>query len=124
VKVLAPSRGEIWRFDPDPTRGREQAKVRPALVVSADTFNHGPRGLAVVLPLTTTKTGYSFHVEVAPELSGLNQTSYIMCEQIRSVSLERFIGIEPLGRVEADVLNEVDDWLRTLLVLPLSPIIP
>ena len=48
-----PSRGEIWMVDLNSARGHEQAGVRPALVVSVDTFNHGPAGLAVVLPVTS-----------------------------------------------------------------------
>ena len=55
-----PSRGEIWMVDLNPTRGHEQAGVRPALVVSVDTFNHGPAGLAVVLPVTSRLREYRY----------------------------------------------------------------
>jgi len=46
-----PSRGDVWLIDLNPTRGHEQAGVRPALVLSEDTFNHGPAGLSVLLPI-------------------------------------------------------------------------
>jgi mRNA interferase MazF len=31
----------VWLVDLDPTRGHEQAGVRPAVVVSTDVFNAG-----------------------------------------------------------------------------------
>ena len=48
-----PSRGAVWLVDLNPTKGHEQAGIRPGLVVSNDIFNHGPAGLVVLLPLTT-----------------------------------------------------------------------
>ena len=116
--MVAPARGEIWWVDFDPVTGREQAARGPALVVSADTFNQGPRGLVIVLPMTRTQRPYTFHVEVQPDDSGLDVTSYIMCEQIRSVSRERFLNATTAGRVRPNVLAEVEDRLRALLHLP------
>lgn len=57
-----PSRGEMWMVDLNPTRAHERSGVRPALVVSVDTFNHGPAGLAVVLPVTSRQKGIPLHV--------------------------------------------------------------
>jgi mRNA interferase MazF len=83
------ARGEIWLADLNPTRGHEQAGQRPCLVISVDIFNQGPAGLGVVLPLTTKQKGVLWHVPVAPAESGLKLASYIKCEDIRSISLER-----------------------------------
>ena len=44
--VNPPVRGEVWLADLNPTRGHEQARRRPVLVVSDDLFNRGPAGLA------------------------------------------------------------------------------
>ena len=44
-----PKRGELWWTALDPTRGREQAGRRPALVLSADLFNASPAGPVSVL---------------------------------------------------------------------------
>lgn len=38
----APKVGDIWYVDFSPQVGREQAGVRPALVVSNDAFNEVP----------------------------------------------------------------------------------
>ncbi len=53
--MLLLNQGEIWRVNLNPSRGHEQAGIRPALIVSVDMFNHGPAGLVVVLP-TQLKT--------------------------------------------------------------------
>lgn len=116
--MVAPGRGDLWWVELNPVRGREQAGRRPALVVSADSFNRGPRGLVWVLPLTRTRRLYPFHVEVLPGESNLGDLSYIMCEQLRSISVDRLLDATPLGRVSAATLATVERMLRTLLDLP------
>ena len=65
-------RGDIWFFNPDPTLGREQKKLRPCLILSVDTYNNGPAELLIVLPLTTQKKSIPCHIEIKAE--GLPQT--------------------------------------------------
>jgi mRNA interferase MazF len=108
-------RGEIWMFDFNPTRGHEQAGKRPALVVSDDLFNAGPAGLVIVLPLTTQSKGVRSHVEVRPPEGGLRKISYIKCEDVRSVSVER-MG-KRIGAVSPSTLHSVSMRLRILLDL-------
>lgn len=52
VSAYAPDSGDLIWTDFDPTRGREQAGRRPALVVSASAFSKNT-GLAVVCPITS-----------------------------------------------------------------------
>jgi mRNA interferase MazF len=113
VRDLRPSRGEIWLVDLNPTRGHEQAGVRPALVISADPFNHGPAGLIVVLPLTTTRRGIPLHVAIDPPEGGLRERSFAKCEDIRSISSERLR--ERWGRVAPGTIRLIEDRLRILL---------
>lgn len=82
-------RGQIWLVDLNPTRGHEQAGKRPCLVISVDLFNQGASGLAIVLPITSKDKGIPFHVEVNPPEGGLTQRSFIKCEDMRSLSMER-----------------------------------
>ncbi|MBI4339167.1 MAG: type II toxin-antitoxin system PemK/MazF family toxin [Chloroflexi bacterium] len=110
-----PSRGDLWLVSLDPTRGHEQAGVRPALVVSVDLFSQGPAELVVVVPLTTTARGIPLHVEVAPPEGGLKLRSYIKCEDIRSLSRHRLM--ERWGTVSPDTIAEVEERLRILLGL-------
>ena len=115
MNIAVPSRGEIWRVDLNPTRGHEQAGVRPALVVSVDTFNHGPADLVVVLPVTSTLRGIPLHVEISPPEGGVRRRSFIKCEDIRSVAKERLV--DRWGAVSARTLHAVEDRMRILLNL-------
>ena len=115
MRVLEPSRGEVWLVDLDPTRGHEQAGLRPALVVSDDVFNHGPAGLAVVLPLTTRARGVPLHVAVDPPEGGLRERSFVKCEDVRSLAKERLS--QRWGFVSRQTMTRVEDRLRILLQL-------
>lgn len=110
-----PSRGDVWLVDLNPTKGHEQAGMRPGLVVSVDEFNHGPAGLVVVLPISTKAKGIPFHVEIAPPEAGLKMKSFIKCEDVRSVAKERLS--RRLGRISETSMTAVEDRLRILLNL-------
>jgi mRNA interferase MazF len=110
-----PLRGDVWLVDLNPTRGHEQAGRRPGLVVSVDSFNRGPAGLVVILPITSKAKGIPFHVEMDLSEEGLTQRSFIKCEDVRSVARERLF--KRMGRVSEEVMGAVEDRLRILLDL-------
>jgi len=110
-----PLRGEVWMTDLDPTRGHEQAGKRPALVVSADAFNQGPADLVIVLPVTTKRRGVRSHVPVEAPEGGLRKPSFIKCEDVRSVALERLT--RRLGTVSGATMEAVQFRLRILMDL-------
>jgi mRNA interferase MazF len=109
-------RGEVWLADLEPTRGREQTGERPVLIVSTDLFNQGRARLVVAVPFTTRGRGLPIHVEVRPPDGGLRDLSFAMCEQVRSLAVDR-LGPQPCGRVSASVLSSVEHRLRLLLGL-------
>lgn len=111
-----PSRGEIWTANLNPTRGHEQAGKRPVLIVSTNTFNHGPADLLFVLPLTGTNRNIPFHVPVNPPEGGLTTRSYILCDAIRSIAKER-LGSKPWGVVSTKTMAKVEYRLQVLLEL-------
>jgi mRNA interferase MazF len=76
-----PSAGDLIWTDFDPTRGREQAGRRPALVISAATFT-AYTGLAVVCPITSRVRPFPTSV-VLPE--GLPVTGEILTSHVRSI---------------------------------------
>ena len=110
-----PKRGEIWSVDLNPTRGHEQAGKRPALVLSANLFNQGPAGLAVVLPITSVAKGVPFHVRIDPPEGGLSVPSYVKCEDVRSVASDRIS--KRWGSVTRATMAAVEDRMRILLEL-------
>ncbi len=110
-----PSRGEIWLVGLDPTKGREQAGMRPALIISVDQFNHGAAELVIAIPITSKAKGIPLHVEVQPPEGGLTKTSFVKCEDVRSVSTARLA--KRLGKVSSQTIEMVEDRLKILLGL-------
>ena len=86
------------------------------LIVSSDPFNQGRARLVVAVPFTTRSRGLPIHVEVRPPDGGLRDVSFAMCEQVRSLAVDR-LGPQPFGRVSAGVLDSVENRLRLLLDL-------
>lgn len=91
MSTSAPARGDVWLVDLNPTRGHEQAGIRPAAVVSVDLFNHGPAGLIVVLPMTSTDRRIPMHVPIDPPEGGVRHRSFVKCEDVRAVSTARLV---------------------------------
>ena len=105
---------ELWRCDFGEPHPGEPAFQRPALVLGPpDTF--GPTfPFAIVVPLTTTRRGLSLHVEVeAGGRTGLDATSYVQCELIRSINRRRLV--HRLGQVDAGASRQVASVVKTLL---------
>ena len=107
------SRGEIWMVDLNPTKGREQSGIRPALIISDDNFNQGPAELLIVLPITSKNKNQPLHIEILPQQSGLHEISYIKCEDIKSISKERCI--KRIGKASNIILKDCEHILKLLL---------
>jgi mRNA interferase MazF len=86
-----PSRWDIVEVDFGVPVGHEQAKLRPALIVSHDGLNHNA-DLATVCPITgaRTKPKYPSEVEI-PDLPGILDAGVLMGQQIRTVSISKRI---------------------------------
>ena len=111
-----PNRGEIWLADLNPTHGHEQAGALPVLVISTNTFNHGPADLVLVLPLTNTDRRIPIHVPINPPEGGVSARSYILCDALRSIAKD-YLGPRTLGSVSVATLRKVADNLRILMEL-------
>jgi mRNA interferase MazF len=109
-------RGEIWVVDSDPVLGHEQAGRRPALILSADAFNASSADLVAVLPLTSKPRKLPSRIRIAPPEGGLRVESWVICEQVRTVSKRRLSS--RLGAVLPSTLRSVSDVVRLLLDLP------
>ena len=64
VATYVPEAGDIVWLDFDPQAGREQARRRPALVLTDQGYNRAS-GLVVVCPLTSKRKPYPFSLPVA-----------------------------------------------------------
>ncbi|MGA9564854.1 MAG: type II toxin-antitoxin system PemK/MazF family toxin [Candidatus Korobacteraceae bacterium] len=63
VTPYVPQAGDIVMMDFHPQVGREQAKRRPALVLTDQRYNRAS-GLAVVCPLTSKRKPYPFALPI------------------------------------------------------------
>jgi len=101
MAVYVPRQGDFIAVAFDPRSGHEQSGRRPALVVSHDLFNQRT-GLAIVCPITNTRSDYPFHVAI-PE--GSDVTGFVMVEQVRSVDF-RARHAKRIGKAPDEVLQE------------------
>jgi mRNA interferase MazF len=108
-----PSQGDVYWADPDPTRGREQAKARPFVIVSVDQLNGSGLGLSLGVPLTRNDFGNSFHLSIPATEGGLREGGFAMPEQLRAISHQR-LG-RRLGALRAKRLEELLRRCRILL---------
>lgn len=108
-----PRQGDVFWADPDPTRGTEQAKARPFVIVSVDHLNRSPIALSLAVPLTRTDFSNALHLEITPPEGGVRETSFAMPEQLRAISHDRMT--RRLGSLRGPTLAEVLRRCRLLL---------
>lgn len=105
---------DLWLVDFGDPFPAEPAHHRPALVLGPpDTFG-GDFPFVIVCPVSTTLRRLSLHVEI--ELGGergLDNTSYIQCELIRSIHRRRLV--HRLGTIAPSTSRQVADVVKTLL---------
>jgi mRNA interferase MazF len=82
-------RGEIRWADLNPVRGREQAGLRPVLVLSHDIFNERS-GTVIAVAITSQPQKAGFPLTLELKTQRLPKQSWIKISQIRTLSIERF----------------------------------
>jgi mRNA interferase MazF len=113
VVASRPHQGDVYWTDPEPTRGREQAKARPFVIVSVDQLNQSGLELSLAVPLTRTDFGNSFHLAIAASEGGLNEDRFAMPEQLRAISHQRLA--RRLGNLRPKTMEELLKRCRLLL---------
>lgn len=113
-------RGEVRLVDPDPARGAEADKTRPAVVVSNDGANTTAarlgHGVVTVVPVTShVERVYPFQVILTAHETGLAADSKAQAEQIRPIAVSR-IG-RRVGQLPAAVMADLDEAIRLHLAL-------
>jgi mRNA interferase MazF len=84
--------GEIYFADlPDPV-GHEQGGSRPVLVISSDAWLRSNPPVVHVMAIGRTRRGSPTHIEIeADEHNGLDETSYVRCEDLTAISPHRLV---------------------------------
>ena len=105
-------RGEIYWADLNPVRGREQAGLRPVLILSHDVFNsRSETVIAMAITSQPQKAGFPLTLPVPPQL--LRKPSWIKISQIRTISVDR-LG-KRIGTLDPQCLSEIIDGLLELI---------
>ncbi len=101
-------RGEIRWADLNPTRGNEQAGLRPVLILSHDIFN-ARSGTVIAVALTSQPQRAGFPLTLELNAPKLPKRSWVKISQIRTLAVER-IG-KRLGRASPEELAQVIEGL-------------
>ena len=105
--AYVPDTGDLIWTDFDPTKGREQAGRRPALVISPKTFTENT-GLAVVCPITSRVRPFPTSVVLPP---GLPVAGEILVSHLRSIDTQA----RPVRHAGASVPETVAQLVRAKL---------
>ncbi len=105
-------RGDILWADLNPTRGHEQAGLRPVLVISHDVFNERS-GTVIALALTSQKPVAGFPLTFELSSVALPKRSWVKIGQVRTLSVERLGNL--IARASPEELNQVIDGLNELI---------
>jgi mRNA interferase MazF len=106
--------GEIWYANLNPTKGSEQAGLRPVLIISGNMLNqHLP--ITIVAPLTTKIKNYKGNPVLTPNMmNGLKQKSEVLIFHVRSISKDRLL--EKVGHVDKSAIAAAIKTLNDLLM--------
>jgi mRNA interferase MazF len=96
----------------NPVRGREQAGLRPILVVSHEVFN-ARSGTVIALAITSQPQRAGFPLTLRLESVSLPKPSWVKLSQVRTLSTER-LG-RRLGAVSPEELARIVDGLVELV---------
>ena len=105
-------RGEIRWADLNSVRGREQAGLRPVLILSHDVFNERS-GTVIAVALTSQEPRAGFPLTLESNAPGLPKRSWVRISQVRTLSVER-IG-RRLARASEEEIDRVVEGLTEII---------
>lgn len=109
-------RGDIVLTNLEPTKGSEQGKTRPCLVIQNDLGNRVSPTTIIAAITSKTEKEYPFMVYVQEGEGNLPKDSTILCNQIRTVSILHRI-IKKIGTLKPSTMRKVDTALKASLEL-------
>ena len=109
-------RGDIYLADLNPSRGSEQAGIRPVILVQRQNLDRFTRTV-VVIPVTTNlrRTQIPGTVLIPVGEGGLSQESVALCYQIVVIDRQRLQ--RQLGTLSAVYLQRLGEAIRYTLDL-------
>ena len=105
-------RGEVYWADLNPTRGREQAGMRPVLILSHELFNRKSETV-IAMAITSQPQRAGFPLTFPLSTGLLPKTSWVKISQIRTISVDR-LG-KRIAVADADTVDRLVDGLVELI---------
>ena len=105
-------RGEVRWADLDPVRGREQAGLRPVLVLSHDVFNERS-GTVIAVAITSQPQRAGFPLTYELGSVRLPKRSWVKISQIRTLSVDR-IG-RKIGQALPEDVTRIVEGLNEII---------
>ncbi len=105
-------RGDIFWADLNPTKGHEQAGLRPVLVLSQDVFNE-KSGTVIAIALTSQPQRAAFPLTLELSSPQLPKQTWAKISQIRTLSVERIR--KKLGKASASEMHQVIEGLNEII---------
>ena len=108
---MAVQRGEIYWIDFNPSRGSEQARRRPGLVVRNDRGNRSSSTTVIAaISSAPLPRAYPFTVPLSAGEGGLRKASFVNCSQLLTVDQSRLV--ERIGQLDDQCMQQVRAALR------------
>ena len=109
-------RGDIYLADLNPSRGSEQAGIRPVIIVQHNNIDRFT-STVVVIPLTSNlrRAQIPGTMVIPAGQGGLNQESVALCYQIVVIDRQRLQ--RQLGTLSSSYLQQLEEAMRYTLYL-------
>jgi mRNA interferase MazF len=105
-------RGEIRWADLNPVRGKEQAGLRPVLILSHDIFNERS-GTVIAMAITSQPQKAGFPLTLKLETGRLPKQSWAKISQIRTLSEERIGRL--IGKASQEEMVQIIEGLNEIV---------
>lgn len=105
-------RGDIFWADLNPTRGHEQAGLRPVVILSQDIFNERS-GTVIAMAITSQPQRAGFPLTLELTTLDLPKQSWVKISQVRTLSTER-LG-EKIGQLSPELLAQLVEGLNEII---------
>jgi len=90
----------------DPTIGSEIKKTRPCVIVSPNEMNFNINTI-IIAPMTSKSRNYPTRIKI-------NENSYIVLDQIRTIDKQRII--KKIGELDIEIILQIKSILKEMLV--------
>lgn len=103
--------GDVFLVDFDPSVGHEFQKIRPAIIIQSDVALKGSNLVTVIAITSNVQNKYLQDISIKKTAgNGLFMDSIVKVHSIHSFDRRRLL--QKIGVAQAEIMNEIADYLR------------